>query len=64
MLTVSEAARYLGVSVSTLRRWADAGHVGYCRTPGDQRRFWPEQLDSLLASMEVPTTNLLSLPKG
>jgi excisionase family DNA binding protein len=50
-LSTSEAARHLGVSLSTVRRWSDAGHlVGY-RTPGGQRRFTVEQLDDFLASL-------------
>jgi excisionase family DNA binding protein len=50
-LSTSEAARHLGVSLSTVRRWSDAGHlVGY-RTPGGQRRFTIEQLDDFLASL-------------
>ena len=50
-LSTSEAARHLGVSLSTVRRWSDSGHlVGY-RTPGGQRRFTLEQLDAFLASL-------------
>jgi excisionase family DNA binding protein len=50
-LTASEAARHLGVSISTLRRWSDAGHVQAYRTPGGQRRFSVEQLDAFLDSL-------------
>ena len=50
-LSTSEAARHLGVSLSTVRRWSDSGHlVGY-RTPGGQRRFTIEQLDHFLSSL-------------
>ena len=50
-LSTSEAARHLGVSLSTVRRWSDSGHlVGY-RTPGGQRRFTIEQLDAFLESL-------------
>ena len=50
-LSTSEAARHLGVSLSTVRRWSDSGHlVGY-RTPGGQRRFTIEQLDAFLDSL-------------
>ena len=50
-LTASEAARHLGVSISTLRRWSDAGHVQSYRTPGGQRRFSVEHLDAFLDSL-------------
>ncbi|MEA2253385.1 MAG: hypothetical protein QOI62_2732 [Solirubrobacteraceae bacterium] len=50
-LTASEAARHLGVSISTVRRWSDAGHLQGYRTPGGQRRFSVEQLDAFLQSL-------------
>jgi excisionase family DNA binding protein len=51
-LTVSGAARHLGVSLSTIRRWSDSGHLRGYRTPGGQRRFTTEQLDAFLRSLE------------
>ena len=52
VFTSSQAARYLGVSLATIRRWTDAGHVSCYRTPGGQRRFAREQLDEFMSSME------------
>jgi excisionase family DNA binding protein len=51
-LTTSQAARHLGVSLSTVRRWSDLGYLRGYRTPGGQRRFSPEQLDEFIASLE------------
>lgn len=51
VFTSSQAARYLGVSLATVRRWADAGHLSCYRTPGDQRRFSRQQLDEFLSSL-------------
>ena len=51
VFTSSQAARYLGVSLATIRRWTDAGHISCYRTPGGQRRFSRDQLDSFVASM-------------
>ena len=51
VFTSSQAARYLGVSIATIRRWADAGHITCYRTPGGQRRFSRDQLDEFIASM-------------
>jgi excisionase family DNA binding protein len=51
VFTSSQAAQYLGVSLATIRRWTDAGHVSCYRTPGGQRRFSRAQLDEFLTSM-------------
>jgi excisionase family DNA binding protein len=52
VFTSSQAARYLGVSLATIRRWTDAGHISCYRTPGGQRRFSLEQLDGFMDSMQ------------
>ena len=41
----------LGVSLATVRRWTDAGHINCYRTPGGQRRFSRDQLDTFVTSM-------------
>lgn len=51
-LSTSQAARQLGVSLSTIRRWSDMGYLRAYRTPGGQRRFSREQIESFLASLE------------
>jgi excisionase family DNA binding protein len=52
VFTSSQAARYLGVSLATIRRWTDAGHIACYRTPGGQRRFSRGQLDEFITSMQ------------
>jgi excisionase family DNA binding protein len=47
-LSLGEAARFLGVDVTTLRGWADAGKVPAFRTPGGHRRFDPAHLEALV----------------
>jgi excisionase family DNA binding protein len=49
--TSSQAASYLGVSLATVRRWTNDGHLHGYRTPGGQRRFSREQLDQFLSSL-------------
>ena len=49
--TSSQAATYLGVSLATVRRWSNDGHLRGYRTPGGQRRFSREQLDGFLRSL-------------
>jgi len=51
VFTSSQAARYLGVSLATVRRWTDAGHISCYRTPGGQRRFSRDQLDHFITSL-------------
>jgi excisionase family DNA binding protein len=55
VFTSSQAAVYLGVSLATIRRWTDAGHISCYRTPGGQRRFSREQLDGFITSMQSDT---------
>jgi excisionase family DNA binding protein len=52
VFTSSQAARYLGVSLATIRRWTDAGHISCYRTPGGQRRFSRDQLDRFITSLQ------------
>jgi excisionase family DNA binding protein len=54
-LTTSEAARHLGVSLSTVRRWSDMGYLRGYRTPGGQRRFPVQELDEFVTSLEERT---------
>ena len=49
--TSSQAASYLGVSLATVRRWSNDGHLHGYRTPGGQRRFSRDQLDAFLHSL-------------
>ena len=51
-LSTSQAARELGVSLGTVRRWADMGYLNAYRTPGGQRRFSREQIDEFIRSLE------------
>lgn len=51
-LTTSQAARELGVSLSTIRRWTNAGVLASYRTPGGQRRISREQLEAFVRSLE------------
>lgn len=43
-LTASEAAAMVGVSLATIRLWADAGRIPCHRTAGGHRRFEVEEL--------------------
>jgi excisionase family DNA binding protein len=49
-LTLGAASKLLGVSESTIRRWADAGEVRSFRTPGGHRRVREDDLRQIVAS--------------
>jgi excisionase family DNA binding protein len=51
-LSTSQAAQALGVSLGTIRRWSDMGYLQSYRTPGGQRRFSQEQIDTFVGSLE------------
>lgn len=39
-ISIGDAAKELGISTKTLRRWADAGKIRFERSPSRQRRFF------------------------
>ena len=47
-LTLGQAARYLGVAQSTIRKWSDSGRVRVYKTPGRHRRYRRDDLDAFL----------------
>jgi excisionase family DNA binding protein len=51
-LSTSQAARALGVSLGTIRRWSDMGYLQSYRTPGGQRRFSREQIEKFIGSLQ------------
>ena len=52
-LTVSEAAKYLGVSPSTLRNWDKSGKLNSYRHPLNNYRLYQKQdLDNILEALE------------
>src|ERR1700748_162109 len=47
-LTLGQAAKYLGVAQSTIRKWSDLGRVPAFYTPGGHRRYRRGDLDAFL----------------
>jgi excisionase family DNA binding protein len=48
-LTLGQAATYLGVAQSTIRKWSDSGRLPAFYTPGGHRRFRRRDLDTFLS---------------
>ncbi len=55
-LSTSQAARALGVSLGTIRRWSDMGYLQSYRTPGGQRRFSHEQIEQFIGTLQRDTS--------
>jgi excisionase family DNA binding protein len=47
-LTLGQAAKYIGVAQSTIRKWSDQGRVRAFYTPGGHRRYRRSDLDAFL----------------
>ena len=47
-LTLGQAAKYLGVAQSTIRKWSDQGRVPAFYTPGGHRRYRRTDLETFL----------------
>jgi excisionase family DNA binding protein len=48
-MTLGQAARFLGVAQSTMRKWSDQGRVPAFYTPGGHRRYRRGDLEGFLA---------------
>jgi excisionase family DNA binding protein len=48
-LTLGQAAKFLGVAQSTIRKWSDHGRVPTFYTPGGHRRYRRGDLETFLA---------------
>ena len=48
-LTLGQAAKYLGVAQSTIRKWSDSGRLPAFYTPGGHRRYRRGDLDAFLS---------------
>jgi len=55
MLTVSEAAEYLGIHIKTVRAWADKGWLPSVRWPNGWRYFRHADLNEMRQRMDTTT---------
>jgi excisionase family DNA binding protein len=60
-MTLTEACRMLGVSPTTVRRWADSGIVRTFVTPGGHRRFSRTGLEAMLPDRPSTRPSLVDL---
>ena len=53
LLTIKEAAEFLGVSIDTLRRWDSKGKLRAVRSPGGHRYYSKEQLEGFTSDFKA-----------
>lgn len=63
-LTISEAARRLGINPKTLRAWTDKGWVPHQRLLSGYRRYDPKEIEKLSLKMRVPDRSELKEDDG
>lgn len=62
-IPIAHAAKLVGVTPATLRRWERDGKVTPMRTPGGQRRYRPSDLAALLTEGTRDTDNTRAATK-
>lgn len=56
LLTITQAAKRLGVHYQTLRAWADSGKVPMVKLPSGYRRFEVSEIDRVRQEMRSTVT--------
>jgi len=56
---ISEAAEHYGVSVSTVRRWADSGRVIARRSPTNQRQFRLDEISTIFKPITIERSDYI-----
>lgn len=63
MMTPKDVASLLHMSVSSVRRYADSGHLPVYRTTGGHRRFRPVDVVALLERLADPGAPVVTFPE-
>jgi excisionase family DNA binding protein len=61
LLRTADVARLLGVSRSTVCRWARVGKLSFVSTPGGHRRYRVEEVNALLGKPDQASNSLAQL---
>jgi len=64
LLTISQAAKQLGVSTKTLRRWEQRGVLIGSRTVGNQRRYLLDEIKNFDRSKTKPSVPMTAAPSA
>lgn len=60
-LSIGDAAKELGVSTKTLRRWADSGKIRFLRSPSGQRRFYLTDIKRIIPREIEPLSQRITI---
>lgn len=60
-IPIGKAAKYLGVSRDTLRRWEKKGKIKAVRSPTNRRYYTKKQLDGIKSGKMKPKTDKLEI---
>jgi len=63
LLRPSEAAKFLGVSTSTIARWADQGRVEVTKLPSGHRRYVASSVEHLQKELRDVEPTGISFPQ-
>lgn len=62
-MAIGEAAKFLGVSRDTLRRWETKGKIRAVRSPTNRRYYTRKQLDEVMAGKRVKVSPSKKKPR-
>jgi excisionase family DNA binding protein len=61
-LTLGQAAKYVGVAQSTMRKWTDLGRVSSFKTPGGHRRYRRNELEKFIEGSGRAGSTIVDAP--
>ena len=64
LMTPAEVAVAFRVDVTTVTRWADAGHIDCVRTLGGHRRYYAEQIRAIVNGEQAPVRTRAAEPEA
>lgn len=63
-MSIGQAAKYLGISRDTLRRWEKRGKIKAIRSPTNRRYYTKKLLDAAMSGKKLGQKKITSKPKS
>lgn len=61
LLTVSQAAKILGITTTTLREWESSGYILSIRTKGNHRRYKKEDIQNIIGNNKISNVESVAI---